>query len=76
MIAKAPLLIVIVSILAPSSSYAKECPADPYKASQVIWPLGALTYGKPATAVHSCGRKITCIGGKFDPDIKRSCHWS
>ena len=69
------LMILIASLLLPSVAYAAKCPADPYKASQVVWPLGALTYRQPSTAVHPCGRRITCIGGKFDPDVKRSCHW-
>ncbi len=68
-------LVVIFLIFMPSFSWAKGCPADPYKASQAIWPLGALGWRQSATAMHPCGRKITCIGGRFDPDIKRSCHW-
>jgi len=74
MSSRALLLIVVILFLAPSAGYAKECPADPYKASQTIWPLGVLTMGQEKTAMHPCGRKITCIGGRFDPDVKRSCH--
>ncbi len=75
MSARSLLLIVVISLLAPCACYAAQCPADPYKASQTIWPLGVLTKGQEKTAVHPCGRKITCIGGRFDPDVKRSCHW-
>jgi|GEM_PF-2263182 len=74
------LLIFVASILAPSAghaktSHAKKCPADPYKASQAVWNWGLIRTGEQATAVHPCGRKITCIGGRFDPAVKRSCHW-
>jgi hypothetical protein len=69
------LLVVAASVLAPSSAYAGKCPADPFKASQVVWNWGILKPGEQATGVHPCGRKITCIGGRFDPVVKRSCHW-
>jgi hypothetical protein len=76
MIARVSLLIFVASILAPSSSFAKQCPADPYKASVAVWQFGALTYQRPATAIHPCGRKITCIGGRTEPPVvKRQCHW-
>ena len=69
------LLIFVASVLASSSAFAGKCPADPFKASKTVWNWGILKTGQQATAMHPCGRKITCIGGSFQPDIKRSCHW-
>jgi hypothetical protein len=73
------LMILVVSLLVPSAGHAKECPADPYKASEVVWAWGALIYGSPVTAMHPCGRKITCIGGNKDPGLPggqhRKCYW-
>ena len=73
--AGALLLIVTASVLAPTSAFAGKCPADPYMASKTIWNWGILKTGQLATGTHPCGRKITCIGGSFQPLIKRSCHW-
>ena len=70
-----PLMVVASLLAAPSTGYAGNCPADPFKASKTVWNWGILKTGQQATAVHPCGRKITCIGGSFQPDIKRSCHW-
>ena len=69
------LLIVTASVLFPSAAFAGKCPADPYKASQAVWNWGILKTGELATAEHPCGRKITCIGGRFQPLVRRSCHW-
>jgi hypothetical protein len=77
------LMILVASLLVPSACYAKGCPSDLYKAGKEIWTPGTLTYGSAATAVHPCGRKITCIGGKFnafgDPQgpggVPRKCYW-
>lgn len=73
-------IILIVPFLVPSASYAKGCPSDPVLASEVVWPWGALIYGSPVTAVHPCGRKITCIGGNKQTGIPgsghiRTCYW-
>jgi hypothetical protein len=78
MFARVSLLIVVVvlSLAAPSLSYAGTCPASPLKASQTIWGFGALTPDRPATAMHPCGKEITCYGGKFPPNpTARRCYW-
>jgi hypothetical protein len=70
------LLLVAASVLAPSAANAaNRCPADPFKASKAIWNWGDLRTGETKTAKHPCGRQMTCIGGRFDPLVRRSCHW-
>jgi hypothetical protein len=68
-------LIIFALLLVPSAGHAAQCPADPFKASKAIWNWGDLQTGETKTAKHPCGRQMTCTGGRFDPLIKRSCHW-
>ena len=67
--------IAVVVALVPSAGYAADCPADAFKASMAIWPLGAIKTGQTKTARHPCGRQITCVGGSFQPKTLRTCHW-
>jgi hypothetical protein len=69
------LIVASSVIVSASAGYAKQCPADPFKASTALWNWGELRTGEVRTGVHPCGRKITCIGGRFDPLVRRSCHW-
>ena len=75
MIAKVSLLIAALCLV-PSLSYAGGCPSNPVKASQTIWGFGALTTDRPATAMHPCGKEITCYGGRLPPHASpRRCYW-
>ncbi len=51
------------------------CPADPVKASFQVWPAGELKMSEEETAVHPCGKKISCHGGNPRRGIQRRCEW-
>lgn len=70
------LLTIVAFLLAPSVGHAMQCPADPFKASKAIWNWGDLQTGETKTARHPCGRLMTCTGGRFEPLVRRSCHWN
>ena len=69
------LFVAVPALVAPSAGYAGRCPADPFKASTALWNWGDMRTGQVKTGLHPCGRKITCTGGKFNPLVRRSCHW-
>ena len=75
-----PILIVLImalaGALAPSAGHARSCPASALKASTAVWPFNALVTGQTKSAMHPCGRQITCTGGKWGPpQVLRQCHW-
>jgi hypothetical protein len=69
------ILLIFASVLAASAAHAGQCPADPFKASKAIWNWGDIPTGQVRTGKHPCGRQMTCTGGKFEPLVRRSCHW-
>ena len=68
-------LLVIAAFLSIPAAHASRCPADPFSASKAIWNWGDLQTGETKTAKHPCGRQMTCTGGKFNPVVRRTCHW-
>lgn len=68
-------LLLLASFTVSPAIAASKCPADPFKASTALWNWGDLRTGEVRTGTHPCGRKITCNGGKFNPLVRRSCHW-
>ena len=69
------MLLVIAAFLSIPAAHASQCPADPFTASKAIWNWGDLLTGETKTAKHPCGRQMTCTGGKFNPVVRRTCHW-
>jgi hypothetical protein len=69
-------LVALIAILAaPSAARAKDCPADPRKASLALWPGGSIATGKTVTGTHPCGRQLTCTGGVSGNFSTRQCRW-
>ena len=65
----------IAIVAAPSAVHAKDCPADPRKASLALWPGGSIPTGKTVTGTHPCGRQLACTGGVSGNFSTRQCHW-
>jgi hypothetical protein len=68
-------LVALALLLGSPMAHAGKCPADTFAASKAIWNWGDVPTGQVQTAMHPCGRQMTCIGGKFHPLVRRSCHW-
>lgn len=52
----------------------KQCPADASKASYSIWRGGAVPTGAVVVGLHSCGKKLRCIGSTKTGSNRR-CVW-
>lgn len=65
----------LVALFADAAGAAGACPADPVKASFQVWPAGMLKMTEEETAVHPCGKKLSCHGGNTRRGVNRRCEW-
>jgi H+/gluconate symporter-like permease len=56
-------------------AFAGQCPANATYASRAIWRDGEIPHNSTRTAIHHCGKRITCTGGDLKRNAKRSCSW-
>jgi hypothetical protein len=70
------LAVALAAILVSSASIAKaaSCP-DARKEGFKMWPAGNLEPGQTLTTWHSCGKTLSCLGGKRSVKGSRTCHW-
>ncbi len=66
---------LMLASAAPPSAFAAHCPASATEASQAIWPAGTIPHNQLRSAIHPCGKRITCSGGKLNSNVKRTCSW-
>jgi hypothetical protein len=68
-------LAVVLCYATSNFALAGKCPANATEASRVIWRDRSIPHDQMRSAVHPCGKRITCSGGSSTRNTKRSCSW-
>jgi hypothetical protein len=68
-------LVALGILIGPSLAQGQKCPVNANDASRSIWGSGSIGTGKTVTAMHPCGRQITCRGGSLRGRGARDCRW-
>lgn len=64
-----------VLLVCSSPGVAAKCPARAIDASFAIWPVNSLRVAQTVSAMHPCGRRITCVSGVRANKFPRRCRW-
>lgn len=70
------LVVSSIFVVGGADTALAKCPARAVDASLAIWPVNSLRVAQTVSAMHPCGRRITCVSGLRGANrFPRRCRW-